>query len=114
MESKKETTSALRTHLTATGRVCREFTTDQRAEFTSAGLQYLMQEEGNNHAFNVALNDLNTIDRAMGVLKDRIGVHAAEAGDTWLDAPQTAADARNSLETRSLLDKTPEGVAKER
>ena len=69
-----------------------------------------MSEEGIYLRFKVALNDLSIIDRAMGVLKDRIAVIAAEAGDSWLDALQTAVNARNSLDAKSLLDNAPEDV----
>ena len=86
MGSNKETTRAFRTHLETTGRVCRELSTDKGTEFTSAEFQGLMAERGIYHRFKVALNDLSIIDRAMGVLKDRIAVIAAEAGDSWLDA----------------------------
>ena len=113
MGSKKETTRAFRTHLETTGRVCRELSTDKGTEFTSAEFQGLMAERGIYHRYKVALNDLSIIDRAMGVLKDRIAVIAAEAGDSWLDALQTAVNAHNSLDTRSLLDNAPEDVAQD-
>ena len=113
MGSKKETTRAFRTHLNVTGRVCRELSTDKGTEFTSAEFQGLVAEEGIHHRFKVALNDLSTIDRAMGVLKDRIAVIAAEAGDSWLDALQTAVNAHNSLDAKALLDNAPEDVAQD-
>ena len=113
MGSKKETTRAFRTHLNVTGRVCRELSTDKGTEFTSAEFQRLVAEEGIHHRFKVALNDLSTIGRAMGVLKDRIAVIAAEAGDSWLDALQTAVNAHNSLDAKALLDNAPEDVAQD-
>ena len=110
MGSKKETTKAFKTHLNVTGRACRELNTDKGTEFTSASFQQLMAEKGIYHRYKVALNDLSTIDRAMGVLKDRIAVVAAEAGDSWLDALQTAVNAHNSLDAKALLDNAPEDV----
>ena len=44
------------------------------------------------------------------MLKDRIAVIAAEAGDSWLDALQTAVNAHNSLDAKALLDNAPEDV----
>ena len=110
MGTKKETTRAFKTHLNVTGRTCRELNTDKGTEFTSAEFQRLMADEGIYHRYKVALNDLSTIDRAMGVLKDRIAVIAAEAGDSWLDALQTAVNAHNSLDAKALLDNAPEDV----
>ena len=110
MGSKKETTRAFRTHLETTGRVCRELSTDKGTEFTSAEFQGLMAERGIYHRYKVALNDLSIIDRAMGVLKDRIAVIAAEAGDSWLDALQTAVNAHSSPDAKSLLEDAPEDV----
>ena len=111
MGTKKETTRAFRTHLETTGRMCRELSTDKGTEFTSVEFQGLMAERGIYHRYKVALNDLSTIDRAMGVLKDRIAVIAAEAGDSWLDALQMAVNAHNSLDAKALLDNAPEDVA---
>ena len=47
------------------------------------------------------------------MLKDRIAVIAAEAGDSWLDALQTAVNAHNSLDAKALLDNAPEDVAQD-
>ena len=44
------------------------------------------------------------------MLKDRIAVIAAEAGDSWLAALQTAVNAHNSLDAKALLDNAPEDV----
>ena len=79
-------------------------------EFTSVALKQRTQTNGIRHVYKVALNDLNTTDRALGLLKVRIRVVVVDTGGTWLDALQMAADTRNPLDTEALLGNSPEDV----
>ena len=58
---------------------CRQLTTDQGTEFTSVAFSQLVQTNNMRHVRTVTLTDLNTIDRAMGLLKDRIAAVVADA-----------------------------------
>ena len=104
-----ETVGALKTHLNVAGRACKELNADKGTGFTSAGVQRFMQQNGVNRRFKFATRNLNIADwRAMGLLRDRIAVIATEANDSWFDAHQTAANARQSLaKVKPLLGTRP-------
>ena len=110
MKSKKETTAQFSRLMTTQERKCRQLTTDKGTEFTSVAFNQLMVASDIRHVYKEALNDLSTIDRAMGLIKDRIGVIVAERGGTWLDVLQQVINAHNGLDTKALLDNAPEDV----
>lgn len=51
------------------GRKPRELNTDKGSEFTSREFQTMLDRRRIQHELKVALNDIATLDRAMGVLK---------------------------------------------
>ena len=110
LKSKKETTAQFQRLMITQERECRQLTTDKGTEFTSVAFRQLMAASGIRHVYKEALNDLSTIDRAMGLIKDRIGVIVAERGGTWLDVLQQVINAHNGLDTKALLDNAPEDV----
>ena len=114
MKSKAETTEKFGRLMVVEERKCRQLTTDKGTEFTSVAFNRLMRAEGIRHVYKEALNDLSTIDRAMGLIKDRIATIVAERGGTWLDVLQQVINAHNSLDTEALLDNAPEDVLESR
>ena len=99
MRSKAETTEQFRRLMIMEERKCRQLTTDKGTEFTSVAFNQLMEASDIRHVYKEALNYLSTIDRAMGLIKDRIGTVVAERGGTWPDALQQVISAHNSLDT---------------
>ena len=110
MKSKKETTAQFSRLMVTQEHKCRQLTTDKGTEFTSVAFNQLMVASDIRHVYKEALNDLSTIDRAMGLIKDRIGVIVAERGGTWLDVLQQVINAHNGLDTKALLGNAPEDV----
>ena len=51
------------------GRIPRELNTDKGSEFTSREFQTMLDRRRIQHELKVGLNDIATLDRAMGVLK---------------------------------------------
>ena len=54
------------------------------------------------HELKVALNDIATLDRAMGVLKNMLARRQAEMGGDWLTHLPAVVDAYNKPTTTKL------------
>ena len=92
------------------GRKPREINTDKGSEFTSKQFQTMLERRVIQHRLKVGLNDLATIDRAMGTLKLMLARKEAEDGGNWLTNLQPTVTAFNKLDNRNLHEHAPDEV----
>ena len=60
------------------GRKPRELNTDKATEFTGRDFQAMLARRGIQHRLKEAINDLATVDRAMGTIKDMLAKRMGE------------------------------------
>ena len=91
----------------------RELNTDMGSEFTSREFQSMRVRRGIYHCGKVGLNNIATLDCAMGTLKDMIARRSADeaAGGDWLTELPTAVQCYNRLDHNALHQHAPAEVA---
>lgn len=89
------------------GRVPRELNTDNASDFTSREFQAMLKRRNIQHRLKVGLNDLATIDRAMGVIKDMLARRISELGGDWLTHLEPTIAAYNKLDHTALHGHAP-------
>ena len=92
------------------GRKPRELNTDKGSEFTSREFQTMLDRRKIQHELKAALNDIATVDRAMGVIKSMLARRQAEMDGDWLTHLPAVVDAYNKLDNRSLHEHSPSEV----
>ena len=92
------------------GRKPRELNTDSANEFTSREFQAMLTRRGIQHRLKVGLNDIATIDRAGGDLKDMLAKRISELGGDWLTHLEPTIAAYNKLDHSALHDNAPSEV----
>ena len=80
------------------GRKPRELNTDGGTEFTSREFQAMLTRREIQHQLKVGLNDIATIDRAGGVLKDMLAKRMVELGGDLLTHLEQTIAAYNQLD----------------
>ena len=108
LTTKAQTTNAFETLLE--GRKPRELNTDKGSEFTSREFQAMLARRNIQHRLKEGLNDLATLDRGMGVIKDMLAKRMGEMGGDWLTHVDKVADAYNQLDNRTLHGHSPAEV----
>src|SRR5665648_111451 len=96
------------------GRKPRQLVTDKESIFTSHAFQRMLQEEGIDHQVKSSLNDIATLDAAIGQLKDILSKLAQQPGNdtSWYDNLHDATKAFNKNEKEYLgKGATPADVA---
>ena len=109
ISSKTQVRRAFEDILGKSGRKPRELNCDKGTEFTSREFQTMLARRNIQFREKVAKNDIATVDRAMGVLKDmmaRRGADAAAGGD-WLTELPNAVASYNKLDHSALHDNAP-------
>ena len=89
------------------GRKPRELNTDKGSEFTSRQFQTMLDRRVIQHRLKVGINDIATLDRAMGTVKTMLARKEAEEGGNWLTNLQPVVAAFNKLDNRSLHEHAP-------
>jgi hypothetical protein len=86
------------------GRKPRQLVTDKESIFLSHEFQRMLREEGIDHQVKTALNDISTLDAAIGRLKEILSILAAQpGGDTgWYENLPDATAAFNKNENDYL------------
>ena len=92
------------------GRKPRELNTDGGTEFTSREFQTMLTRREIQHRLKVGLNDIATIDRAGGVLKDMMAKRIAELGGDWLTHLEQTIATYNKLGHAALHGNAPHEV----
>ena len=92
------------------GRKPRELNTDNASEFTSREIQATLARGTIQHRLKVGLNDIATIGRAGGVLKDMLAKRISELGGDWLTHLEPTIAAYNKLDHSALRDDAPYGA----
>ena len=85
----------------------RELNTDKGPEFTSREFQAMLDRRKIQHRLKVGLNDIATLDRAMGVIKAMLAKREAEMGGDWLTHLQPVINAYNKLDNQALHEHAP-------
>ena len=85
----------------------RELNTDKGSEFTSREFQAMLDRRKIQHRLKVGLNDIATLDRAMGVIKPMLAKREAEMDGDWLTHLQPVIEAYNKLDNRALHEHAP-------
>ena len=90
----------------------RELNTDLGTEFTSREFQTMLARRGIHHRGKVGLNDIATIDRAMGTIKEMLAKRGADeaAGGDWLAELPAVVDGYNRLDHSALHQHAPAEV----
>ena len=99
LSSKTQVRRAFEDILDESGRKPRELNCDKGTEFTSREFQTMLARRNIQFREKVGMNDIATVDRAMGTLKDMIsrrGADAAAGGD-WLTELPKAVESYNEL-----------------
>ena len=112
ISSKTQVRRAFEDILDKSGRKCRELNCDKGTEFTSREFQTMLDRRNIQFREKVGKNDIATVDRAMGTLKDmlaRRGADAAAGGD-WLEELPKAVSSYNKLDHSALHDNAPAEV----
>ena len=91
----------------------RELNSDKGSEFTSREFQAMLARRGIHHRLKVGLNDIATLDRAMGTLKEMLARRSADeaAGGDWFAELPAAVDSYNKLDHSALHQHAPAEVA---
>ena len=109
ISSKTQVRRAFEDILDKSGRKPRELNTDKGTEFTSREFQTMLARRSIQYREKVGKNDIATVDRAMGTLRDmlaRRGADAAAGGD-WLAELPKAVASYNKLDHSALHDNAP-------
>ena len=106
LSTTSETRAAFETILDQ-GRKPRELNTDKGSDFTSRAFETMLARRGIQHRLKVGLNDLATVDRAMGIIKDMLARRIAELGGDWLDHIEAVIAAYNKLDHGALHEHAP-------
>jgi transposase InsO family protein len=96
--------------LDKSGRTPRELNSDKGTEFTSREFQTMLARRNIQFREKVGKNDIATVDRAMGTLKDMLARRGADAGGDWLAELPNAVAAYNKLDHSALHDNAPAEV----
>ena len=110
ISSKTQVRRAFEDILDKSGRKARELNCDKGTEFTSREFQTMLDRRKIQFREKVAKNDIATVDRAMGTLKDMLARRGAEAGGDWLAELPKAVAAYNKLDHSALHDNAPDEV----
>ena len=105
--STKDQTRAAFERILDQGRKPRELNTDKATEFTGRDFQAMLARRGIQHRLKEAINDLATVDRAMGTIKDMIAKRMGEMDGDWLSHLQPVIDAYNQLDHSALHENAP-------
>ena len=89
------------------GRKPRELNTDKGSEFTGRDFQTMLARRVIQHTFKRGLNDLATVDRAMGTIKDMLAKRMSEMGGDWLTHLEPVVAAYNKLDHSALHGHAP-------
>ncbi len=95
----------------------RQLVTDGASTFTSKAFADMMREQDIDHQIKTSVNDIATVDRAMGALKEQISVLSQQPGNpgNWFDNLEKATDLLNAEDSRYLHTKgheaSPDDVA---
>ena len=89
------------------GRRPRELNTDNGSEFMSKEFQSMLARRNILHKTKVGLNDIATIDRAIGVIKDMLAKRTTELDGTWLTHLDPVIKAYNKLDHSALHGNAP-------
>ena len=106
LSTTSETRAAFETILDQ-GRKPRELSTDKGSDFTSRAFETMLARRGIQHRLKVGLNDLATVDRAMGIIKDMLARRIAELGGDWLEHIEAVITAYNKLDHGALHEHAP-------
>ena len=106
MSTKTQTRSAFESVLDK-GRKPRELNTDKGSEFTGRDFQTMLARRVIQHTFKRGLNDLATVDRAMGTIKDMLAKRMSEMGGDWLTHLEPVVAAYNKLDHSALHGHAP-------
>ena len=109
MSTKTQVTNAFETLLSQ--RKPRELNTDKGSEFTSREFQAMLARRNIQHRLKEGLNDLATVDRAMGVVKDMLAKRMGEMSGDWLTHLAPVIAAHNQLDKSTLHENAPAEVA---
>jgi len=113
ISSKTQVRRAFEDILDKSGRRPRELNTDKGTEFSSKEFQNMLTRRGAIHwREKVGKNDIATVDRAMGTLKEMIARRSADeaAGGDWLTELPKAVASHNKLDHSALHDNAPTEV----
>ena len=110
LSTKSETRAAFESIIDQ-GRKPRELNTDKGSEFTNREFQSMLSRRTIQHKLKVGLNDIATIDRAGGVLKEMLSRRMSELGGDWLTHLEPTVMAYNKLDHSALHGNAPGEVA---
>jgi hypothetical protein len=90
----------------------RQLVTDGASTFRSKPFADMIREQDMDHQIKTSVNDIATVDRAMGTLKEKISVLSQQPGNpgNWYDNLEKATDLLNAEDSRYLATKGHEAA----
>ena len=110
MSSKAEVEAAFVRILRDSKRKPEQLTTDLGSEFTNASFQAMLDQERIFHTPKEALQDLATLDRAIGELRKVLSRRVTDGGE-WYEELGAAVKSMNGTEHTALFNRDPDDVA---
>ncbi len=113
LSSKAEVEAAFVRILRDSKRKPEQLTTDLGSEFTNASFQAMLEQQGIFHTPKEALQDLATLDRAIGELRKVLSRRVTHGGP-WYQELDAAVKSMNATEHKALFNRDPDDVAQDK
>ena len=113
LRSKAEVEPAFLRIMRDTNRKPEQLTTDLGSEFANSSFQAMLERESIHHTPKEALQDLATLDRAIGELRKVLSRRVTHGGE-WYDELAAAVKSMNGTEHSALFNRDPDDVAQDK